>query len=68
MQTPELFKSKKFQSAFLASVFAFAGFYLGFSVEQVMLIAGPLGVAYPIGQGMADRGKEAAKIQNGYSE
>lgn len=55
-------KSKKLIVAIVASVLGFAGVYLDFSVAEIAMIVGPLGM-YPLGQGLADFGKEAEKIK-----
>lgn len=53
---------KKVVAAGIAVVVAVAGrFGLELAVEDVALIVGPI-VAFIIGQGIADNGKEAAKV------
>lgn len=60
----DLLKSKKAITAIAAAVVA-AGAKLGWDVttEELMPILTPL-MAYIVGQGIADHGKEAAKIKN----
>lgn len=61
----ELLKSKKFQTAVISvivMVAAKAG--LDLDTENLLAIASPL-IAYILGQGVADFGKERAKIENG---
>lgn len=59
----EAVTSKKLIMAVAAAVAAAAGkIGLDLPTETVGLIVGPI-VAYIIGQGWADRGKEAAKVQ-----
>lgn len=61
MKVPEVIKSKKFQ-AFLLGLLAIVGKHLlGLSDEDVTKIVGLVGT-YVIGQGVADAGKEAAKV------
>ena len=60
----ELFNSKKFLTSLFASAFALAGLYLGLPIEQVLTIIAPLG-GYTVAQGVADIGKERAKIEAG---
>jgi len=59
----DLLKSKKFIASLLASVLAFGGIYAGFSVAELALVVGPLAGYGAIGQGLADFGKEKAKIE-----
>lgn len=57
---------KKFSAAVLASLLAGIGFLLGFSVEQVGIVVSPYGI-FVVSQGVADIGKEKAKIEaNGF--
>lgn len=58
----DMLGSKKFIATVLASVLAFGGFALGFSVEMIGVIVSPLGV-YTVSQGIADIGKEKAKAE-----
>lgn len=60
----ELLQSKKFIVSLTASILALVGLYLGLPVDQVLTIVAPL-ATYTIGQGIADSGKEAAKLING---
>ena len=53
--------SKKFQAAILAAILAFLGHYLEMDNAQILMIIGPL-TAYIVGQGVADIGKEKAKV------
>ena len=61
-----LFKSKKFIMAVVGVFAMIIANYLPISEEQVLGIAGII-VSYIVGQGIADNGKEAAKITNGSS-
>jgi len=57
-----LFKSKKFWMA-LVGVFAVVlSHFFGLSEDQIMSIAGVI-IAYLLGQGLADQGKEAKKVE-----
>lgn len=58
---PEILKSKKFTTALIAVIAAIVSTYLEIPTEQAALIVSPL-VAYVLGQGLADTGKEKAKI------
>ncbi len=59
----EMLQSKKAIAAIAGLIVAAAGKVgLGLDTETVMAIVSPI-VAYIIGQGWADSGKEAAKIQ-----
>jgi len=60
----ELAKSKKFIAAIAAAVLALVGFYLGLDVDQIAIITGPL-MVYVGAQGLADIGKEKARVENG---
>jgi hypothetical protein len=55
---------KKLLAAIIASLLSFFALRAGMTVEEVLLIVGPLGI-YIGGQGLADLGKEAAKVVNG---
>lgn len=55
---------KKLSAAALASILALVGVMNGMSVAEVMVIVGPL-TGYVLSQGLADIGKERAKIENG---
>lgn len=59
-------KSKKLITAILASILAFYGVMNGWSVDQIAAVIGPL-MTYIIGQGIADTGKEKAKIEQQYT-
>ncbi len=62
-----ILKSKKFQAAVVGLVVAIAG-NVGLDLDEValMTILSPI-LAYIAGQGLADIGKEKAKIENGDS-
>lgn len=60
----DMLNSKKFMAAIVAAVLALVGFYLGMTVDQIAIITGPL-MVYVGAQGLADIGKEKAKVQNG---
>lgn len=60
----ELLQSKKFIVALASSLIIFAAVLYGISVEEAIAIAGPL-MSYIVGQGIADAGKEKAKIEAG---
>ena len=61
----DILKSKKFQAAVLCLVAALTGHYaLGLDNETLLTILSPLWL-YIIGQGLADIGKERAKVENG---
>ncbi len=53
---------KKFCAAMFASVLALVGFLNGLTVAQIAVIIGPL-TTFILGQGLADFGKERAKIE-----
>ena len=59
----DMFKSKKFLAA-LASVLVAVGAKVGWNIttEELLPILSPL-MAYIVGQGIADNGKERAKIE-----
>ena len=62
---PEILQSKKFIAAIIASVLGIVGVYLDIPMQDILVIIAPLG-AYTVGQGIADIGKEKAKVeQNG---
>lgn len=60
---------KKIFAATLASVLALVGLMNGLTVPEVAVIVGPL-TGYVLGQGLADIGKERAKVeaQNGKTQ
>jgi hypothetical protein len=58
----DLLTSKKFVAAVTAALVAFLSNLYGIEPDQALLIVGPL-VAYVLGQGLADLGKERAKIE-----
>lgn len=62
----DLLKSKKFKAAIVGLVVALAG-KVGLDLDEAALltILSPI-LAYIAGQGLADIGKEKAKIENGY--
>ena len=53
---------KKMKAAVVAAILAGVGTYNGYAWEQIAMVVGPL-VAYVLGQGLADIGKEAAKVK-----
>ena len=57
----ELFKSKKFVMAMAGVVAVVVGHFYAPGEAMVMQVAGLI-MAYIVGQGIADNGKEAAKI------
>jgi hypothetical protein len=57
-----MFKSKKFWAGLITAAVGYVLHQLGWSAGDVATVVGPLG-AYVIGQGIADQGKEAAKIK-----
>lgn len=63
----EILQSKKFVAAIIAAIAAGIASYLDMPVEQVTAIVSPF-VAYIVGQGLADIGKEKAKVENGKNE
>lgn len=58
---PSLLESKKFLAALAASIISFFAMREGLSVEQTMVITGPL-YTYIAAQGIADMGKERLKV------
>jgi len=62
----EIVKSKKFIAAILSSIIAFYGVYNGWTPDQMFAVIGPL-MTYILGQGIADHGKEKAKIEHQYT-
>lgn len=58
----DILSSKKFWAATIAVITALASSLLGLSETQVGTIVAPI-VAYILGQGVADKGKEAEKIK-----
>ena len=59
----DMLRSKKFIAAILAAILALIGFYLGLATDQIAIITGPL-MIYVGAQGLADIGKEKAKVEN----
>jgi hypothetical protein len=55
-----ILQSRKFQAAVLAALTAGIASYTGMTTDQVVVIISPF-VAFIVGQGLADFGKEAAK-------
>lgn len=53
---PEVLRSKKFWAAVVAAIVAAVLQHYGWSAEKIALVTGPL-VAYVLGQGLADLGK-----------
>ena len=62
INAPSLFQSKKFGAAALASVLSFFGIRYGMTVEQIAMVTGPL-ILFVGAQGLADIGKEKAKVE-----
>lgn len=63
----EMLRSKKFLALVVAVIVAIGGrFGLELDLAEVGLIVGAI-AAYIVGQGIADNGKEAAKIERGDS-
>jgi len=61
----QLLSSKKLVAAAIGVIVAAGGrLGLDLSTEDVALIVGPI-VAFILGQGIADHGKEAAKVERG---
>ncbi len=61
VSVPPILQSKKFASASLASILSFLGIHYGLTLEQIVIVTAPL-YAYVGAQGVADFGKERAKI------
>lgn len=59
---PAIVQSKKFVAAALASTLTFLGLQQGLTLEQVGIITAPL-YMFIGAQGIADHGKERAKIE-----
>ena len=57
------FGSKKFLATVIGAVVVAAGSAMGLSEEQSMKIAAMI-VAYVVGQGVADHGKEKTKLES----
>lgn len=67
VEVPTILNSKKFLAAAIASVLAYLCVREGFEWDKVMQITGPL-YLYIGGQGLADIGKERAKVEaNGHA-
>ena len=62
MKVPPILESKKFLASVLASLISFLGVREGFSPEQILLVIGPL-MGFVGMQGVADIGKEKAKVE-----
>lgn len=62
METPPILQSKKFLAAALASVISFLGIRFGLTGEQIAVVIGPL-LTFVGFQGIADIGKERAKVE-----
>ena len=62
METPPILQSKKFLASTLASLISFLGIREGFQPEQIALVVGPL-LTFVAMQGVADIGKERAKVE-----
>jgi hypothetical protein len=60
----DLFTSKKFITALIGFGCATVGVAAGVDIEKLIAVVSPF-VAFILGQGWADEGKEAAKITNG---
>lgn len=63
----ELLRSKKFISSVLASVVALAAMLNDVPPEQIAAIIAPL-MGYTLSQGLADQGKEKARLEREGSE
>lgn len=62
----DLLKSKKFQAAIAGVVVVIGQDVLGIDLDPASITAViSLIVSYILGQGIADHGKEAAKVKNG---
>ena len=59
-----IFKSKKFWAMVVGAVVVTAGTQLGLSQDQAVALAAVI-TGYIVGQGIADSGKERAKIEAG---
>jgi len=62
----DLLNSKKFMAGVIGAIVGVIGLYLELPFEQVMALVGPF-LTFQISQGIADHGKEKAKIENGGS-
>tara|TARA_R110000851_G_scaffold268071_2_gene420717 strand:+ start:42395 stop:42655 length:261 start_codon:yes stop_codon:yes gene_type:complete len=62
METPPILQSKKFLASALAALISFLGIREGFTSEQIALVVGPL-MGFVAMQGVADIGKERAKVE-----
>jgi len=58
----DAFTSKKFLATVIGALVVAVGQALGLSEDQSLKISGMI-IAYVVGQGVADHGKETAKIQ-----
>lgn len=61
MKLPEILKSKKAQAVIVGLVTVLCKDVLGLGAEEVKMIVALVGT-YVLGQGLADNGKEAAKV------
>ena len=61
---PSIVNSKKFVAAVATSTLSYFAMKDGMTVEQMALIVAPMS-AYVIGQGIADAGKEKARVEKG---
>jgi hypothetical protein len=61
---PSILSSKKFWAALVATGVSFFAMRDGMSMQQIAAITGPL-YMYIGAQGLADIGKERAKVENG---
>ena len=62
MPIQDMLASKKFIAACLASVLALIGTMYGLDPSAIAMIIAPLG-GYTVAQGIADIGKEKAKVE-----
>jgi len=63
---PQILSSKKFIAAAIAAIISFFAVREGMTMEQIVLITGPL-YGYIGAQGLADIGKERAKAERAAS-
>jgi len=63
----DILKSKKFIAAIIASLGTFFGLMNGLTVEEIAVAISPI-LSYILAQGVADAGKERAKIEKGNNQ
>lgn len=63
VQIPAILQSKKFLAAGLASGMSLVGFKYGLTFEQIAVVTAPL-YTFIGAQGLADMGKEKAKVES----